>query len=277
LSLRRKFQYQAAWTGLRAGGAFTLGLLGAWLAGPCGLACGFALGSGIAYTALRLRRRAWMKTPKHVEAGRVLRSVWFHISMASMLCAASDYVPRIALGVWGSFEDVSHLYGAISVIALFLIIANCFSVFLTYMLAAFTELAAMSKNKKRLYVLFVAMTVTGLSVSARIIGPFLVVRFYTPDLAMKALPLFDIVAWTLPTVTLAFMVRPLVVKFAPAIAIPAVNACVLAGQLISCLLLVPWFGARGAAWGMVIGGVVHITAMCLVPVLVARQATRARS
>ncbi|HVP11364.1 MAG TPA: hypothetical protein VMV94_09295 [Phycisphaerae bacterium] len=271
LNVRREFRYQAAWSALRTCGAFVAGLVGAMLAGPFGLACGYALGSWVAYAVLRWRRREWMRAPNHTEAARVLRSVWFHISLASMLGFAGDYLPRIVLSVWGSFEDVSHLYGAISIVALFLIAATGCGTFMTYMLAAFKTPSELTKTHRRLYALFAVSVVIGLSLMARFAGPFLLVRFYPHDLAEHALPLFSVVVIGITPVTIAVMVRPWVVKFSPTRAIPMVNGCVLTGQLLPALILTPLFGARGAAWGLVIGGTTHMLAMLVIPLVMGRR------
>jgi O-antigen/teichoic acid export membrane protein len=270
LSINRRFRTLAGWSGLRAGCGFAGGLAGALLWGSTGLACGIAAGNAAAYTVLRWCRREWMRAPGDPGAASLLRQVWFHISLASMLGFAGEYVPRLTLSVWGSFEAVSQLYGAVSTVALFLMGSTCCSIFMTHMLAAYKSRADLSASTRRLYILFSLGVIVGLSVLGQLAGPFLLKVMY-PRFAESSRGLLAIANWAIPLASTAIMIRPLVVKFAPAKSIPVVNACMLAGQLIPCLILVPPYGAAGAAWGMVIGGATHALAMWLVPVMAARR------
>jgi O-antigen/teichoic acid export membrane protein len=134
---KRKLKAQTGWSTLRATCGFVMGLAGTLIGGVTGLACGVAIGNTAAYLVLRYRRREWWRYPYDPKVASVLRAVWFHITLASMLGFAGEYIPRIVLSIWHPFSEVSHLYAATSVMALFLVLASCCSYAASYLLAGY--------------------------------------------------------------------------------------------------------------------------------------------
>ena len=69
--------------------------------------------------------------------------------------------------------------------------------------------------------------------------------------------LLDIVVWAMPFQVLLLVTNPFVVRFARVQVMPVVNGLGLVGHLAPVFVLVPGFGARGAAWSLVIGHAVQ--------------------
>lgn len=286
LRVRRHFRESTAWCGLQAACASALGITGTlvgiaitstWghprvagiegsagrlLGGAVGLACGYAAGNLVAYAVLRRHRREWFRESYDRDMARVLKAVWFHITLASILLFSGQYLNRLILSRY-SFADVSDLYGATTVLYLLLAPVSSGSVLLLNMLARYTSTASLSRAAKANCVLVTIAAVVGLPIVLKVAGPLLL-KIVFPGLGPSAARLLDILVWAMPFGVLMFLVRPFVIKFAPVQVNPIINTTAMAGQLIPALALIPSFRGPGAAWAVVIGNAVYAIALVLV-------------
>ncbi|MBN2562292.1 MAG: oligosaccharide flippase family protein [Phycisphaerae bacterium] len=275
LRVNREFRRRAMWVMLQAGCSVVGGLIGVLVGGPIGLASGFALGNAVAYVLLRRRRAAWMKEPHDPQIASVLKPVWLHLTIAGMLLFSGQYLNRIILSAWCPFSEVSHLYGATSVMFLFLVPVSCCNYVLLSMLATYKSLADLSYQAKMQCAVLMIGTVVGLPILMKIGGP-LVLRVMFPEFASESAKLLDIVVWAVPSNALILLWRPFVIKFYPVQVHPIVNAIALLAHLVPVLLLVPWFGSRGAAWSLVFGYGAQAVAMVVVPPIMKKRDTAPR-
>lgn len=272
LRVKREFKVRTFWTVYRAAWVFAIGLVGAYLGGTVGLAAGFATGNMIGYVTLRYQRREWLRQPYDPEMGRVLKRIWFHMTLAGILALSGQYLNRIILGIYYSFSDVAHLFAATSITAMFLVLLGCFNYLLLSMLARYKSFSELTKTVKIQWLTVLIVSMVGLPTAVMAIGP-VVLRIMYPEFSDEAIDLLRIVVWMMPFAVVADMVRPFVVKFSPTKVIPIVNGLALSGFLIPSLVLIPRFGCYGAAWSFVLGRAIHATSFVVVPWAVARRAS----
>ncbi len=252
LQVNRRFTRRAAQEGIRAALTLSGGILGMLAGGAVGTACGLAVGQSISYAIVRHQRRSWFTQPSDAEMGAKLKAVWFYMALASILALSGQYLVRILLSVWHSLAEVAVFYGASAVLNLFLIPVSCSGVLLLSMLARHRSMSQLSGRAKGYVMLLVFVAACAMPLMLHLCGP-IALRILFPKLAEQSLPLLHIVVWAAPFACLSLLLRPLVIKFGATWHVPTVNGVALASYSLPCLLLIPWYGLRGAAWALLTG------------------------
>jgi O-antigen/teichoic acid export membrane protein len=263
LRVMRNFRSSAALTAFQYGTASVAGLIGTLVAGAPGLAWGYAIGMATVYGVLRRRRSHWFQQPYDPGMARVIKAVWFHIMVASILIFSGEYLNRIILSAWHSFAVVSDFYAATTTVQLALAPVTMLSILLMNMLAGYTSVGGLSRAAKTQCVLMAVVGIVGLPLAVYLFGPWVLQIMY-PEFGTTPAKLLDILVWGVPFTVLMSWARPFVIKFAPVQVNPAINGLAMAGQLVPALLLIPHWGGEGASWASVIGKAVYGLALASV-------------
>jgi len=253
--VHRRFRGRAMWSLLRSGGVFICGLAGAWTGGAVGLAWGFMAGNTIAYAMLRLRYRKWYKTSYNPEMARVLKTIWFQMTIAGIMTVSGPYLNRVILSIIHSYNDTADLVAATSVMFLFIVPITCLGGLFLSMISKYSSVKQFSVRGRILYLLVILFGITVMPVAFKLFGPF-AVRLMFPKFGEDSVELFGILIWAIPAQTLICFSRPLVIKFAPIRVVPIINSVSMAATLLPAICLIPRYATKGAAGAVVIGSVI---------------------
>lgn len=253
LRYKRLFKEYALWY---AGDSFCvliLGIIGAYVGGIGGVAFGFMIAHwGMCWI---LKKRYYQPhLGDNPEQAKVLRSVWFHITIAGMLVLAGPHLNRIVLRIYSDNESVADLFAATGIAYVFVAPVSNFSALLLSMISRYktTRDIAGSVLKKMI----------GLMTAGAILEMVLfygiapiAMKLLFPKFGDRAEGLFDILIWMIPASVIGAFVRPLLTKFAAVAWIPRINFFVLAVMLILMFSLIPRWGIVGAAWSISVGSI----------------------
>ncbi len=259
----REFRQRAIWITARSALSVIGGIIGALKGGAIGLSWGFMFGNSIVYVWLRVRRDFWYKTTYDKQIATVLKSVWLQITIAGLLTVSVPHLNRIILKIFQSYEAVADLFAATSIIFIFLAPVQCFGILILSMISKYSSLKQFSYRGK-MYCL--AMTLVGTVVMPLFVfmAGQAIARFLYPKFGEDTLALLPIVIWMIPAGTLVSIASPFVLKFASVRTIPIINAISFIAAMVPAFILIPTYGASGAAWAIVIGNSVSAVIFCLV-------------
>ena len=255
LRIKRHFKRRTLWYGLRAIALVTFAIIGAFSGTALGLAWGYLVGSSLAYAILLTSRRKWLSKIYDKKMGQSLKRVWLHMTIAGIIVLSGPYLNRIILSVWHTYSDVADLFAATSVVYLFMAPVTSGGGLLLSLLARYNSIDAFTNRARKQFFVAIIVALVALPIFIKILGP-LIVSLLFPAFGSNPRKLFEIAAWIAPGLVLISFTRPFVVKFAPVHVTPIINGFGLVALLLPAILLVPQFGATGAAWAMVIGAAV---------------------
>ena len=229
-----------------------------------GVALGFAiagLASLLAVIAIDpepYRRGMWYDR----DFARGIFRVWAPLSISALIYLSSGYVDRLLLGYWrptGESGELAAFFVATSIARLFLIPGNQAAGLLSSLLGRVRSSDRFGRRFYRVYALALVGTNLLLIVVGVAIGPY-VLRFFYPQSAAQAAPLW---IWAVVAASLLSLQnggRPFVVKFLPPMVIPVLTVISVVSRVVPIVLLVPGGGAMGAVQAMLIG--TAISAFC---------------
>jgi O-antigen/teichoic acid export membrane protein len=252
LRYRREFRTRALWYGLRSGCSLLGGLAGAIVSGAIGAAWGFSLGIILAYLILRYRYSEWMKVSYNSEMSKVLKNVWFHMTVAGVIALAGPYINRIVLGASHGFANVTELVAATSILAIVMMLISNIGYLTLSVISRYSSIAEMSMKVRIQYLALTGAAAVICPVVTMLFGPILL-RVMFSTVFNDSLNLLYIVVLSIPFVVLTQLMRPIVLKFASIKITPIINTFSLVATLLPAVALVPKYEARGAAWAIVIG------------------------
>jgi O-antigen/teichoic acid export membrane protein len=253
--VHRRFRGRAMWSLLRSGWIFICGLAGVWIDGAAGLAWGFLAGNTIAYAILRFHYRDWYKTVYNPEMAKVLKTIWFQITIASIMTLSGPYLNRIILSAIHSYNDTADLVAATSVMFLFSVPITCLGGLFLSMISKYSSINQFSTRGRFLILMVLLFGVTVIPAAFKLCGPF-TVRLMFPKFGENSVRLFSILIWAVSAQTLICFSRPLVIKFAPVRIVPIINGVSMAVTLLPAIWLIPRYATKGAAWAVTIGSVI---------------------
>ena len=251
----RQFRHRTLWVFLKALSVLIFGIAGALIDKARGLAWGYMLGNSLAYIVIRLRHQSSYRPPYNFEMAKVLKSVWLQMSLASMLAVCGPYINRIFLGIYYSYGDVAELVAATSVMFIFLTPVGCSSIFLMSMISKYKSISQCSRRAKAAWLLVMFLGVVILPVMLFVAGDF-VIKLLFPTFGEGPLRLLHILNWVVAFQTVISLTRPLVIKFGSIRIIPVINAISAAIMLLSAYLMIPRYGAAGAAWAVAVSNII---------------------
>jgi O-antigen/teichoic acid export membrane protein len=253
--VHRRFRGRAGWFIFQSSGVLIFGLAGALAGGAVGLAWGFMVGNTIAYAILRLRYREWYKTSYNPEMARILKTIWFQMTIAGVMTVSGPYLSRVILSAIHSYNDTADLVAATSVMFLFSVPVTCLGGLFLSMISKYSSVKQFSIRGKILYLLVILFGITVMPIAFKLLGPC-TVRLMFPKFGENSIELFGILIWVIPAQTLISFSRPIVIKFAPIRVVPIINGMSMAATLIPAICLIPRYATRGAAWAVMIGSAV---------------------
>ena len=262
----RRFRGRAIWSLFRSGMVLISGLAGVFAYGAAGLAWGFLAGNAISYVILRSFHRDWLQAPYNTEMARVLKTVWFQMTIAGVMIVSGPYLSRVILSAIHSYTDTADLVVATSVMYLFSVPVTCLGGLLASMISKYTSVRQFSIRGRILYFLMITVGVTVIPAAFILLGPF-IARLMFPKFGENPVHLFGILVWAVPAQTLISFTPPVVVKFAPIRLVPIINVISLAATLLPAILLIPHYATKGAAWAIVAGRIITATLWVLAALL----------
>lgn len=250
--VERRFALRTAWYSI-LGSLLFIAILGALLGGAVGMAWGYALGFVIAHIILSFgQRMPFRKSSYDAASARLLKQVWFHVTVASVLAISSRYIYRIMLGVFHSYSDVAVLFGATNVVDLCLAPMCILGSLLLSVLGGFTRLEDVGR-KQRYTVLAAGVSIAvGATLVVLFAGSFILSVMF-PRFSGESARILRLIVMVIPCGVAILFTRPFVVKFGPIKFMPALNLITLLAHLVPGILLVPRFATKGAAISYNIG------------------------
>lgn len=243
--VERRFALRTGWCSIWSLLLF-ISIPSAIIGGVVGMAWGFMFGYVMAHVILSWRQRILFRNvPYDARKASLLKTVWLHMSIASVLGFSSRYIYRIVLGVFDSFSNVSILFGATNIISLFMGPMNVLSSLLLSMFGKFSRLEDVGWRQKYT-ILGVAISITVVSpILLLAIGPFLLSVMF-PEFSVESIRVMRSILMVIPCVVISSISLPIIQKFGPIKCIPWLNFIILMSRLIPSVLLIPRFGLRGA-------------------------------
>lgn len=253
--VERLFRQRTIWTGIRVFSLLIGGIVGAFMFGIMGLACGYAIGSVASFAILRLKQEK--NTTSDPEIAKALKKVWLHLMIAFILGFSRVYISRIVVSLQCGYLAVSDFYGATSVINLYLIPAICGSSLLMSMLGKYTRLSELSYQARLQCLLGAGGAAIFLPLLLWKSGPF-VLHLLFPEFGENTERLLAITTWALPFGIVFMALRPFLYKFAPVHYIPIANTVIALGYIVPTIVFIILWGVRGAAFSFVCGNVISV-------------------
>lgn len=250
--VERRFALRAGWYSF-LGMLLFIAIPAAAFGGVVGMAWGYMFGYLVTYVILSWRKRILFKKSIYdVKLAALLKRVWFHVTIASVLGISSRYVYRIILGIFYSYSSVAIVFGATNVIDLCTAPMDILSLLLLSMLGGFANLQDVGKRQR--------YTVFGAAVSIAVVatlvvflaGPFILSVMF-PEFADESATVLRWLIMLIPCVAVILFSRPFVVKFAPIKFVPVLNFVTLLAHLLPALILIPKLGIKGAVISYNIG------------------------
>lgn len=231
--------------------------------GMAGIAVAHFLAAAIALGVVAwLERDVLLRRPIFCpKLAREAMKVWPALSIAAAITLSAGYLDRIFLGHWWPPSDpetsavVTTYFAVASMAALVAIPGTLLANFVLSLLGRVRHADHLDRRFYTLYILGVwasALVVFGVG---WLIGPSLV-RFFYPDVAQDAAPLWPMVMLGFAIFNIGTLCRPFASKFLSPTVLPIVSIINFVARLVPLFLLIPARGSMGAAQGLVIGSAV---------------------
>jgi len=260
--IERKFALRALWYGFLGLLMFTA-IPGAILGGAVGMAWGFMLSYGLLYVVLSLRQKVLLRNVSYdVKFGKLLKGVWFHDSVASVLALSGTYIYRIILGGFHSKEHVAVFFGATAIVALSLMPVQIMSSLLMSMLGGLGRLGDL--RKKQRYMIFGSAILIALvaTLATYFMGPYILSVIF-PKFANESAEIIKLIIMVVPCTIVACFSMPFITKFGPIQFLPLLNLTSFVTHFVPALLLIPRSGMKGAVISYNMGyGMMAVWRLC---------------
>jgi len=250
--VERRFALRTAWYSL-LGTLLFIAIPTAIWGGAVGMAWGYMLGCVIAQIILSWKQKILFKKLAYdVNMAALLKQIWLHMSLASVLAFSSRYIYRLILGISHSFSSVATLFAATNIIDLCMAPMAVLSLLLLGMLGGYTHLRDVGKRQR--------YTVLGAGIGTIVVGTLIVFfggRFILsvmfPEFSDESAQVLRSLIMIIPCTAAVHLCRPFVVKFGPIKFVPVLNLIALLAHGLPAVLLIPRFGIRGAVISYNIG------------------------
>lgn len=263
----RQFRQRTMWSVVRSMSILAFGFVGTMVGKSVGLSWGYMIGNVVAYIMLCLRSKVLYQTPYSVEMAGVLKSVWLQVTLAGIIAISGPYLNRLVLSGFYSYGDVADLVVATSVLYLFLAPVACSGFLLLSMISKYASIKQFSSRGKVMWLAMLLCGILVLPVIAKLMGPFILQLIY-PKFGGTSLKLFSMLTIAIAGQSVISLVRPFVVKFASIRLLPIINGISMVSSLVATFLLIPKYGATGAAWAIIAGIAVTATAWSIAAIRV---------
>ena len=263
--VERRFALRTAWYSF-LGALLFIAIPAAVLGGVVGMAWGFMSGYLVAYIVLSWRQKIlFRKSAYDVKLAGLLKQVWFHLTVASILGLSSRYIYRIALGVFYSYSTVAVFFGATNITELCMAPIGILSRLLLSMLGGFARLEDVGKRQRYTVLAAIISIAVVATLAVFFAGPFILSVMF-PEFAEESARILRLIVMIIPCWAVIAFSRPFIVKFGTIKFIPMLNFITLVSHLLPVILLIPRFGIKGAVISYDIG--YGLTAISYLAVLV---------
>lgn len=250
--VERRFAFRTGWYAILVGFMFLI-VPGAILGGVLGVAIGYGLSYTIVLIVLSFKQGYLFKRLDYNrEQGKLLKTIWFHMTVADILGLSSRYIYRIILGSFHGYSEVSILFGATNIIELCMAPIGMLGMLLLSMLGGFERLKDVGNIQRYTVLVSVFLLVAGATVMVSVAGP-LILSIMFPEFAGESSKILNSIILVIPFSAIVLFSRPFIVKFGPVKFIPALNFITLAANLTPALLFIPKSGIKGAVISYNIG------------------------
>jgi len=224
------------------------GIAGCFIFGVVGLAFGM-MSANFLMCFILASKRYEADLKYSVEQAKVLRFIWFQLTLAGMLALAGPHLNKIVLRLYSDNESVADLFAATGITYVFVAPILSSSGLLLSMLSKYKTINEISGYVfKRLFGVMIAGIIIGVVVFGWA-GPIMLQLLF-PQFGDRALGLFGILIWLIPSSIVTAFIRPLITKFANVAWIPRINFLNVSIMLILTFSLTPHWGLIGAAWSI---------------------------
>lgn len=243
--VERRFALRTAWYGL-LGTLLLIAIPAAIWGGAVGMAWGYMLGCVITQIILSWKQKILFKKPAYdVNMAALLKQIWLHMSLASVLAFSSRYIYRIILGISHSFSSVATLFAATNIIDLCMAPMTILSLLLLSMLGGFAHLRDVGRRQRYIVLGATVLIVVGATLIVFFGGTFILSVMF-PKFSDESARILRLLIIIIPCAAVVNFSRPFIVKFGPIKFVPVLNFITLAVHLLPAILLIPRLGIKGA-------------------------------
>jgi len=209
----------------------------------------------------------------NVEQAKVLRFIWIQMALAGGLALAAPHLNRIILRLYADTESVADLFAATGIAYIFVAPISNSSGLLLSMISKYK-----TANEISGYAFKIIFAVMGVGIFAGMIlfsfvAPIML-KLLFPTFGDRALSLFGILIWMIPSNIVIALTRPLITKFANVVWIPRINLVLLLLMLILMFSLIPCWGLVGAAWSIALHSVFAAILRVVIFVVIYRRSLK---
>jgi O-antigen/teichoic acid export membrane protein len=250
--VERRFALRTAWYSL-LGTLLVIAIPAAIWGGAVGMAWGYMLGCVITQIILSWKQKILFKKPAYdVNIVALLKPIWVHMSIASVLAFSGRYIYRLILGISHSFSSVAILFAATNIINLCMAPMTILSLLLLSMLGGFAHLRDVGRRQRYTVLGATVLIVVGAILIVLLGGTFLLSVMF-PKFSDESARILRLIIMIIPCASIVHFSRPFVVKFGPIKFIPVLNFITLTVHLLPAILLIPRLGIKGAVISYNIG------------------------
>ena len=259
--VRRRFESLVRWHSLHLA-AVLLGAVVLWDGSSSSGAWGVSVGSSLAalFMIVLLGSRARAVPRDVVRRARTQAvSVWWPLSLASLLTFSAYSIDRVVVGIWLDADSVAVYFAAASLSSLAVAPFSMMAGWGLTMLGRVGNEVERVKKEWRRATPLVLVAISTLVLVLVLIGPY-ILRFFYPSLATEAIGIWWVLVVASGARATYVLIRPMVVKFANPKVLPALTAASVIIKVGALVLLVPRLGLLGAA-AATLGASVVLTVM----------------
>ena len=266
LRYKRLFKERSLWFLGCSLCVLVIGLAGCYIFGVVGLAFGMMSAN---YLMCWIAAKKYYKADLeyNIEQAKTLRHVWIHMTIAGMLILAGPNLNRIVLRFFSDNESVADLFAATGIAYVFVAPISNSSGLLLSMISKYKTANEISGY---VFKMLFCVTIAGVIIGTALFGwaAPIILKLLFPEFGDRALGLFGILIWMIPSNVVTALVRPLITKFANVAWIPRINFTILAVTLVLMFSLIPHWGLAGAAWSVsicsIIAAILQLVLFCVI-------------
>jgi O-antigen/teichoic acid export membrane protein len=250
--IERKFALRTAWYSFLSALLF-IAIPAVILGGSIGMCWGYMFGFVVTHIILFWRRKIlFRKSDYDAKLAVLLKKIWLHMSLASVLELSSRYIYRIILGIFYSYSSVTVFFGATNIIDLCMSPMGIWGRLLLSMLSGFSRLEDVGKRQRYTVLMGAISIAVGATLAVLFFGKF-VLSVMFPKFANESVEILRLLVIVIPFVAVVLFSRPFVVKFGPIKFTPVLNGLTFIGHIVPAVILISKFGLKGAAISYDIG------------------------